>query len=242
MQDLLRFDVPTIPGQVAYQKASKEMAILFVLSVMTEGYKEEPKYLKSVQELINDSDTANIVVHIVNRHYIHQKDAAGHSNPLKRLEALKQWKENHSQIEGFDNKDEYWLICDRDDSSFTSQQYDDVILECQKEGIHLIVSNPAFQVWLLLHFTADLQQYKLEQYESSSQCVKNAIEPAIRSYDAQYKHGNINMKIYKPLMRDAIRNSVGYSHDVQDLKCRIGTNFRSLLLRIEEVVGKSLFW
>lgn len=49
MAMLLKYDIDTTPGVAAYTSGSEEMATLFVLSIIAEGYREEPKYLNAIK-------------------------------------------------------------------------------------------------------------------------------------------------------------------------------------------------
>lgn len=49
----------------------------------------------------------------------------------------------------------YYLIVDRDDESFSQEQVEEVIELCQNEGFQLIITNPCFEFWLLLHFPVE---------------------------------------------------------------------------------------
>lgn len=241
MAMLLKYDIDTTPGVTAYTSGSEEMATLFVLSIIAEGYREEPKYLNAIKKLCQEKVELNMVIHLLNRQYLFQANSAGHSNPTKRLEALLEWKANHPAVPGYKNKDEYWLICDRDDGSFTIQQYDEVLKKCEQENIHFIVSNPAFQLWLLLHFTDDLSAFQLNQYSNSKDCLYKGVIPAIQSFVPVYKHGTLTINHFQPYFRDAIINSGNYCFDAVSLKTTIGTNFKTLLERIESLAGTSIF-
>ena len=241
MNDLLNFDITTTPGEVAYQKSSEDMALLFVLSVISEGYREEPKYLAYVRNICNQKSTNRVVIHIINRHYKRQVDSVGRNHPLNRLEDLLIWKKNQEQNGLTGLNDEYWLICDRDNESFKEDQYDLLIKDCTQNNVNVIVSNPAFQIWLLLHFTNNLHSFNLSQYAKSSDCIKKGIEPAIKTFYPKYKHGKINTAYFGPLIKTAIDNSAKYCYNVEELKTMIGTNFRNLLTRIESISGKVIF-
>lgn len=238
---LLKYDIDTTPGVTSYESNKEEMATMFVFSVIAEGYREEPKYLNAIKTICTDIDNLNVVIYIINRQYQRQVDSAGHSSPLKRLEALLEWKEKHPSIEGYENKDEYWLICDRDDGSFTDTKFDEAVTLCQQNGINFIISNPAFQLWLLLHFTDNLAQFRLEQYSTSNECLDKGVIPAIKMFVPHYSHGNLVFKHFKEHLHDALVNCKPYSHEVQVLKSTIGTNFNLLLERLEEVVGSPIF-
>lgn len=241
MENILNFDIVTTPGEVAYEQSSEEMAVLFVLSIISEGYKEEPKYLEAIRKICKQKDVAQIAIHLINRHYKRQEESAGRNHPLKRFADLVDWKNNHTPFEGIENKDEYWLICDRDNDTFTSEQYDQLVEKCQKEGVNIIISNPAFQIWLLLHFTNELSSYNLEQYEKSSDCIKHGVEPAIKVFVPRYKHGKLNVNTFVPLIKTALINCTNYSYSIEKLRDTIGTNFNVLLNRIEEVSGVTIF-
>ena len=45
----------------------------------------------------------------------------------------------------------FFIIVDRDPKSFTAEQCDNVKKRCEECGFSLIVSNPCFEIWLLLH-------------------------------------------------------------------------------------------
>lgn len=241
MAMLLKYDIDTTPGVAAYVSGSEEMATLFVLSIIAEGYREEPKYLNAIKKLCQEKVELNIVIHILNRKYLLQTNSAGHSNPMKRLEALLEWKANHPTISGYDNQDEYWLICDRDDGSFTPQQYDDVLAKCQQENIRFIVSNPAFQLWLLLHFTDDLSNFHFEHFSNSHDCLYNGVIPALKTFVPNYKHGKLLISDFQTHFKDALLNSKKYCFDTKSLKTTIGTNFNALMERIESIAGASIF-
>ncbi len=51
-----------------------------------------------------------------------------------------------------DSEEEFCLIVDRDEKSFTEEQVKLVSDICNEQGYRLIISNPCFELWLLLHF------------------------------------------------------------------------------------------
>ena len=55
---------------------------------------------------------------------------------------------------GFKNTDEFWLIVDRDNwESIHKLNFDDLVAECKNEtNFYLAMSNPCFEIWLVLHF------------------------------------------------------------------------------------------
>lgn len=70
----------------------------------------------------------------------------GKTSPKSILENMNRYvKENQIQ-----DDDLCYLVVDRD--NWPSEAMEDITGECQKKGYHLIVSNPCFELWLMLHF------------------------------------------------------------------------------------------
>jgi hypothetical protein len=107
---------------------------LFVLSL--EGSKTEPAYFETLNRLTETS-----VVHI---RCLKKKTA---SSPKDVLKAMKK----HIQDEGLSDRDEAWLVIDRD--SWPDTQIKELFTWSQTaENYNLAVSNPKFEIWLLYHF------------------------------------------------------------------------------------------
>ncbi len=48
--------------------------------------------------------------------------------------------------------DQLWVVIDRDSQSWKPQMMASIARECQRKAYDLAVSNPCFEIWLLLHF------------------------------------------------------------------------------------------
>lgn len=107
---------------------------LFVLA--TEGAKTEPQYFS----MFNSQ-----------RATVHVKCLKGRtrSAPPQVLKRMKRYMAE----EGLRDTDEAWLVADRD--QWTDEQLNELYHWTKKAGRknrHLAVSNPTFELWLLLHF------------------------------------------------------------------------------------------
>ena len=71
------------------------------------------------------------------------------SNPTAILERLHQFKQEHD----LDTGDQLWLALDTDHwaSGNHKKALAEVLKECQQRGIQVAMSNPCFDLWLLLH-------------------------------------------------------------------------------------------
>ena len=225
----LNLDFVTIPGKDAYESGSTPVRDLYFIAIIAEG-KEECIYLDYIKSIVNKAATVKLNIEILNRHYNKEKIALSDSHPLKRLDALKEWCDTIQKISL--TEDEEWIICDRDNGSFTNDQYDKLLADAEKRGIHVIVSNPAFQIWLLFHFVKDITPLRLDDYPMSKDRLK-IVESELKKYVSGYKHGSLEIEPFSEHIRDAMDNSQSTTQDLKELKQSSGTNFRNLLCSIQ---------
>lgn len=230
MMEKLNLDFVTIPGKDAYESGSTPVRNLYFIAIIAEG-KEECIYLDYIKSIVNEADTVKLNIEILNHYYNKEKTALSESHPLRRLDALKEWSDTIQKISLTD--DEEWIICDRDNGSFTNDQYDELLADAETLGIHVIVSNPAFQIWLLFHFVKDITPLRLDDYPKSKDRLK-IVESELKKYVVGYKHGSLEMDPFSEHIRDAMDNSQSDTQDLKELKRSSGTNFRNLLCSIQD--------
>lgn len=235
---LLNLSVNTTPGVSAFKSNSTPTVSLFLIVVITEGIKEEVIYLNKVKQICEKNRVTDFKIVILNDYYDSETKARAQSHPLKRLDALEEWRNKYKDT--LSKGDEEWLICDRDNPSFKKEQYEKVLQRTSKESIHFIVSNPAFQIWLLMHFTADISSLDLDSYEKSKKRL-DIVEKELKKYVAGYKHGSLSMIHFVAHIRDAINNSKNNPTASKDLEYLSGSNFGDLLESIESKSGKRIF-
>ncbi len=199
-----------------------------VFAVVSEGQGEEPMYFNYVFRMCRRKFQTTVQIHIVNEElaYIGEKEHS--SQPQERLRSLKIWLERYNPDYMSYNNDSAWLVCDRDDGGFSIKQLRSVVSDCEKNKIHFILSNPAFQLWLLFHFTDNINLPRLNKTKFSKGKLKE-IEQMLRNYDPNYKHGKIDMTQYDYLLDSAIINSQVYPTSTDSLKRHVGTNFAELM-------------
>lgn len=240
MADLI-FSIETLPTVTAYDSESELLNPALFIAIAAEG-QEEILYVEELEKLVKKySSDINII--ILNKFYARMKDAISLSHPSHRYELIEKWREYYSQKCGITENDEEWLICDRDNQSFLPEQYD-VFVELQRNNsrFHFIVSNPAFQLWLLLHFTDSIPVHDIEQHEFCRDRIKEIEKILKENYVSDYVHGSLDWDKYKDHVRDAISNSQQYSAlSVDDLKDKTGSHLYKLLEFIEDKLGKKVF-
>jgi RloB-like protein len=94
--------------------------------ILCEGEKTEPNYFKSF--------------HVVSAK-VYIKGFGG--NPSRLIEETK-------KLNNEDDYDQVWCVFDRDD--WTKEDFNNAIINAEKEGFKVAYSNEAFELWYVLHF------------------------------------------------------------------------------------------
>lgn len=225
---LLSTTINTIPGTSSHAEGTETPKSISFVVYLGEG-QEESQYLEMLSE-----GKGNIID--VFKYYLDSQQQITLSHPKHRYKALVEFLESDSSDYSA-ALDKAFLISDRDSQSFKEDQYDEMLKNCEDKDIVWIVSNPSFQLWLLLHFTDDIESLELEKM---SRCKKQIqeIETHIKVLSKYgYTHGNLKPSVFKPLVEVAINNSVPYCLSVKELKESIGTNF-SVLVKYIQSTGR----
>ena len=114
--------------------------------VATEGEITEPEYFTQLA-----AKNSRIEVRVLER----AGDDKSKSAPQYVLEQLRNFKKTEAPRK----HDTLWLVVDVD----RWQGLPEVARACQQEGFYMAVSNPCFELWLLLHLRSLLDEYTPEQ-------------------------------------------------------------------------------
>ena len=164
------------------EKRFKKLNSLFVIA--TEGEKTELQYFSQYKDNF-DLEGKRITLEII-------PSRKGESSPsyiLKNLDSFK--KEN--DLRGIDR---LWMVIDRDSHSWKPKEIRDVATKCQQKKYGLALSNPCFELWVLLHL-ADLSLYSesdKKEIELNARVTKDRtrIEKEILKYINSYNKKNQN--------------------------------------------------
>lgn len=129
----------------------------------------------------------------------------------------------------FENNDQIFLIVDRDKHSFTDNQFDYVYKQCSNFHIKLIVINPCFEFWLLLHFNSCTQINQNELLENKKINNKTFVHYELLKYDKTFKKNKFDFSIYIGKIPNALKNIKNYSEDLKALKEKVGSNIGELI-------------
>lgn len=127
------------------------------------------------------------------------------SSPTHILEQLNKWRDEY-QIE---DDDEFWLVIDVD--QWGDKKLSQTAQECHQKGILLAVSNPAIELWFLLHLD-DVQSYdpklQYELFENAKvSATRTRLEQAILKLVGRHNKGNFNIADYLDHIPTAIERA-----------------------------------
>ena len=129
------------------------------------------------------------------------------------------------------------LIIDRDRGSFKDSQYDKLVLECKQENIKLYVSNPCFEVWLLMHFkefeNLDFQKLLENKRVNSRKNARKYTDKKL-SEIIGYDKTNLNFALFVNRIEEAIKREKNYCEDLKELKNNVGSNVGILIKNMQK--------
>jgi len=143
-----------------------------------------------------------------------------HSSPVAVLERLDAYREEVATVDG----DEFWVCIDSDHwlESSSIANLTDVLRKCRQKGYGLAISNPCFELWLLLHFHA------FDSSNASNRC--EAVERQLRSIVGAYSKNRIDaLPLTADLVTLAMSRAKELDIDQQDLPARPVTRVYRLL-------------
>lgn len=135
-----------------------------LIVIASEGKDTERIYFKA---LAKEYTNPRVHVHILER----RENEQNNSSPEHVLKQLNDYKGQYE----LESDDELWLVIDRD--RWTDAMLSHVAKECaQDDYLYVAMSNPCFELWLLLHIedAASLTPEEQKQWMENRRKVKNA--------------------------------------------------------------------
>lgn len=134
----------------------------------------------------------------------------------------------------FDSElDEFCVLIDRDSQNHSESNMQDCISYCKQNGYNCFISNPCFELWLLLHFSNVNEEYadKLEEIRQNNK-VSASHTFVSKEVSEKAHHGKkgIGFKTkYLPRIDNAITHAKAFPSDVDELVDNIGCNIWKLI-------------
>lgn len=199
---------------------------MFVLSY--EGKISEKKYFEDFRksELFNDNGLIEIISlkRPVNRG----------SDPISVKKLLQEAKKEYR----FKDTDEFWLIIDRDDwEEMHNHNFDKLVADCKKENnFFLAMSNPCFEIWLILHlkdireFNDDEKQRLIVNDKISNS--KNYIDKVLSEIQGRGYNKRPNPAVFFPLIKTAVNRAKELDGENEDYPKQLGTHIYKLVEKL----------
>lgn len=159
-----------------------------LIVIASEGKDTERIYFKA---LAKEYSNPRVHVHILERDGIEQNN----SSPEHVLKQLNDYKEQYE----LESDDELWLVIDKD--RWTDAMLSHVAKECaQDDYMHVVLSNPCFELWLLLHLVDAtlLTPKERQQWMENRRKSKNAepyLKVRLRHEIGSYHESNYDARI-----------------------------------------------
>lgn len=195
-----------------------------LIVVATEGEKCEPLYFESLK---NSDLFPNPKVHV---EIIPSQE--GKTSPKHVLNKLNEFKSEFRIRED----DELWMVIDRDYRSWTQAELSQCLTECNQKKFKLCISNPNFELWVLLHFVCIYSQnlkYKEELILNPKENGRTLIEKLIIEKRGHYNKSNPQFDDIILHTEVAMQNAIKLSKkNTNNLFDELGTDINLLVSQI----------
>ena len=101
-----------------------------------------------------------------------------------------------------------FVILDIDNDPLKAQKVSALVQSNKNTAVRFVVSNPTFEVWLLLHF-----KYSTKQYKNGNSVIKD-----LRRYLPNYEKNRDCFEVCKDKMKDAVDNSTKLAENYDDIE------------------------
>lgn len=218
-----------ISGKLERYSASKEPKAKYY--IIPEGDNTEIKYFCGIKDNREELRIKPIIEIIPIEN---DETEIGHSHPKKKIENFNDDLNNEKFL--FDKDiDKICFIIDRDPKNFKKEQLDDFIKECKNFGYNVFLSNPTFELFLLMHdnkiFDIDKEELLKNKKVSNN---KRFLEIKLSEIFGCNKR-NLRFNLFKEKIKTAIKNEKQFCEDLEKLKTELGSNVGKL---IESMIEK----
>ena len=144
-----------------------------IIFISCEGAITEEEYFKMVSEIFSVVKSKVQFISVredINRtpckfRNNEQISELGKSQPYQLVEKIDTFKQKKESVFDFKNhsEDEFWIVADVDNHTDINhiKKWTSTLKECEEKGYGYAISNPFFEVWLLLHHV-DVNEYDYE--------------------------------------------------------------------------------
>ena len=233
-----------------------------LIFISCEGSVTEWEYFEKIINMVYNNISPKVkVINVLeealkkrdNKRTIDEKKQVSKSNPKNLLEKMDAFKTEHKEEYDFQNhtQDEFWLIMDIDDHTSSTiidaegksnlDKWNEVLNQCRNKNYQFAVSNPFFELWLLLHFDEINEDDRIYAVNDS-----HPYEPTSHYRDRlsdlkvplkQNKH--INIQHYTKYNKSAINNAISRAEFLDtESKCDYPTDLGSTVYKLLKSIAE----
>lgn len=203
---------------------TSEREKIFILAF--EGNVTEEQYFTEFKDSNKFNDDL-IYLHLLKRAKSDTKSAPKHVFNKLKSEAKDEYN--------FGKGDELWMIIDKD----RWKNIPEIVQDCNDlENMFVAVSNPCFEIWLLLHIK-DIQEYGpdeltliLENKKKSAR--RNYIDTKIFEILGSYNKVNLKAHQFLPNIDAAVERAKRLDNRLEDYPTGLGTHVYKLIEKVKK--------
>ncbi len=164
-----------------------------LIVIATEGANTETKYF---QDIISPEYYHNSKVHVA---VLNRETTA--SSPEHIIKLLDKFRREFQ----LNKYDELWMVIDVD--AWGDNKLSLIAAQCEQKGFYLAVSNPSFELWLLLHLKSlnEYTQTELDEFlENKKVSRKTKLERELSNLLGSFNKSNLDTTPFLPHVNKAI--------------------------------------
>lgn len=210
-----------------YEQLEKSIRPRSRYFIACEGRRTEYQYFQGLMQSSLELGISDLVEMVPLRHGPNTG-----SNPLNIFEET---------VQALSFSDHYYaeldhvsIIVDRDQQSFKEFQFDAMLTLCKEAGFNLCITNPCFELWLLMHYS-DLSEYDEKVLLENK---KNGSRTQVERYLMDHLGGRYNKsrlqfrRSFKDRVSQAILHARVFPHNAHELKDAVGTGVGALIEKL----------
>lgn len=199
--------------------------------IIPEGEKTEIQYFLGVRDSASQININSLIEIILLEN---DENEMGQSHPLRKISNFND-DINNNKFLYYREIDKVCFIVDRDPQNFSEKQYIEFLKKCEEYNYNVFVSNPTFELFLLMHDDRILDFDKKEMLENRKVSnSKRFLEIKLSELFGCNKK-NLNFEKFKNNITKAINNEKSFEEDLNNLKNNLGSNVGTLL---DEMIDK----
>ena len=225
---------------------SKRPTTSKIIFLSCEGSVTEEEYIE-VLSRIYDGVKSRVQIISVAEDEVHtlpknrtreQNQVLGKSKPWKLVERINKFKKEKEAKYEFSKypEDEFWIVSDVDDNLDNHKiKFENAIQECERKGYKYAISNPFFEIWLLLHHDEVSEEDKkyavteTHQYEATDH-----FRIRLKEKDAPLKdQKHLNFEHYSD---EKVRLAVERAKDLMGENEKIPSDYGTYVYKIVEEI------